>query len=293
VDRLIADLQSPDPIRRDASVARLRVLGTGALPKLARFIQSSDAAAARACAMSALEGLDDSHACDIALGALNETDVNVIVAALGVLRAWVPREPATRLLEAITAIAVDRGRDARVRLAALDALSDLPDHLVQPIREQAPPPEAAGPALDNPAVAREWVEAHGERATLARLHDAIKAFRESEGRADTSRERAEWLRARAVAHRMLAARGSRLALYDARETLAMARAPLPPGILEAIEQVGDATCLEPLAKAWSAAREATWRAQLSAAARRIVTRSKLGGRSAVVKGIRANWAGFI
>jgi hypothetical protein len=42
VDRLIADLQSPDPIRRDASVARLRVLGARAFPRLARFIESSD-----------------------------------------------------------------------------------------------------------------------------------------------------------------------------------------------------------------------------------------------------------
>jgi hypothetical protein len=292
VDRLIADLESPDPIRRDASVARLRVLGGRALARLTRVIASSASPGARARAMSALEGLDDAHACEVAFSALGESDVDIVVAALGVLRGWVPRESGTRLLEAITAIVVDRSRDARVRLAALDALADLPDHLVRPIREQAPPPETAGPSLDNPVAAREWVEAHGGNATLATLHDAIKAFRESEGRADTSRERDEWLKARGAAHRMLAARGSRLALYDVRETLSTTRSPLP-GFLEAIERVGDASCLEPLAHAWSATQEGAWRTRLSEAARHIVARAKLGGRSAVVKGIRANWAGFI
>jgi hypothetical protein len=230
---------------------------------------------------------------EIALTALEATDVEVLVAALGVLRSWVPQESGTRLLEAIAAIAVDRSRDARVRVAALDALSDLPDDLVRPIREQAPPPEAAGPPQDNPVAARDWIEAHGDRATLATLHDAIKAFRDSEAQADTSRGREEWTRARGAAHRILAARGSRLALYDARETFSSAQSPLPPGFLDAIRRIGDASCLEPLARAWSATREATWRAQLSDAAREIVARSKLGARNAVVKGIRANWAGFI
>ena len=230
VDRLIADLQSPDPIRRDASVARLRVLGARAFPRLARFIESSDSATARALAISALDGLENPHAVEIAFAALGASDVDTVVAALTVLRTWVPQESGTRLLEAITAIAVDRDRDARVRVAAMDALSDLPDDLVRPIREQAPPPEAAGPALDNPVAAREWMEAHGSRATLATLHDAIKSFRDVENRAETSGERSEWLRARGVAHRALAARGSRLALYDARETFSTAKGAAAPGI---------------------------------------------------------------
>lgn len=293
VDRLIADLESSDPIRREASVARLRVLGARAFPRLSKFIESSANSSARARAMSALEGLEDRHAAEIALGALSAVDADIVVAALGVLRGWVPHETGTRFLETITAIAVDRSRDARIRVAAIDALSDLPDHLVRPIREQAPPPEAAGPPLDDPIAAREWIEAHGGKATLAALHDAIKAFRESERRASSNRQRDEWMKVRGVAHRMLADRGSRLALYDARETFSSAQSPLPPGFLEAIGQVGDASCLEPLARAWSATREARWRAQLSETARQIVVRSKLGGRNAVVKGIRANWVGFI
>ena len=293
MDRLIADLESPDPIRRDASVARLRVLGPRAFSRLARFIDSSNTSSARALAISALDGLEDPHAVEIAFTALGATDLETIIAALNVLRSWVPRESGTRLLEAITAIAVDRARDARVRVAALDALSELPDDLVRPIREQAPPPEAGGPPADNPVAARDWVEAHGERATLSMLHDAIKSFRDAESRAETSGERTEWLRARGVAHHVLAKRGSRLALYDARETFSAAKAPLPTGFVETMANLGDASCLEPLARAWSASQDAGWRAQLSEAAQRIVTRSKLCGRNAVVKGIRANWSGFI
>jgi hypothetical protein len=293
VDRLIADLESPDPIRRDASVARLRVLGARAFPRLARFIDSSSTSNARALAISALDGLEDPHAVEIAFTALGAADIETVVAALNVLRNWVPRETGTRLLEAITAIAVDRARAARVRVAALDALSDLPDDLVRPIREQAPPPEAGGPPLDNPTAACDWVEAHGDRTTLAMLHDAIKSFRDAENRAETSGTRHEWLRARGAAHHVLALRGSRLALYDARETFSTAKDPLPAGFVEAMVNLGDASCLEPLARAWSAARDAGWRSQLSEAARRIVTRSKLGGRNAVVKGVRANFAGFI
>ena len=293
VDRLIANLESSDAVTKDASVARLRVLGARVIPRLARFIESSADSTARASAISVLEGFEDARAADIALRALAASDIDVVIAALGVLRAWVPQEDGTRLLEAISAIAIDRRGNPRLRRAAIDALSGLPDDLIRPIRAQAPPPEAGGPPLDHPVAAREWVEAHGGNATLAALHDAIKSFRESEARADTGRRRQQWVEARGAVHRVLAGRGSRLALYDARETLSEAGSPVPPGFLDAIDRLGDASCLEPLARAWSASRHPQWRARLSELARQIVARSKLSGRSAIVKGIRANWPGLI
>jgi hypothetical protein len=294
IDRLIADLQSRDPVRRDAAVARLRVLGTRALPRLTAFIQSESPVAARALALSALEGVEDWRAAAVALRALESRDVDAVVGALAVLRGWVAKEAGTRVLEAVTAIAVDRTRDGRIRFAASEALSDLPEHLVGPIKEQAPAPASVGPPLDDPAAAREWVEAHGRGATLATLHDAVKAFREREESVASGRRRDEWLLARSVAHQVLAERGSRLALYDTREAISVARAPLPPGFLVAVVKVGDARCLEPLARAWStAARGSAWRNQLSEAAREIVRRLKLGGRSSVLKEIRANWPGFV
>ena len=292
-DRLIANLASPDPVTREASVARLRVLGPPVIPRLASFIDSSADSTARVLAMSVLEGFDDPRAADIALAALASTDNDIVIGALGVLRGWVPLEDGTRLLEAITAIAIDHGRGTRVRRAAVDALSALPDDLVRPIRAQAPPPEAGGPPLDNPVAAHEWIDAHGANVTLAALHDAIKSFRELETRAQTNRSRDEWVRARGAAHRVLADRGSRLAVYDARETLSAAQSPLPPGFLEAVARVGDASCLEPLARAWSAAKEPRWRTELSEVARHIVARSKLTGRSAILKALRADWEGFV
>lgn len=230
----------------------------------------------------------------IALKALESADADTVVAALSVLRGWVAKETGTRVLEAVTAIAVDRTRDGRIRFAASEALSDLPEHLVRPIKEQAPPPASVGPPLDDAVAAREWVEAHGRGATLATLHDAVKAFREREESVPSGRRRGEWLLARAITHQVLAGRGSRLALYDLREAFSTGQSPLPPGFLVAVGKVGDASCLEPLARAWSAsARGTAWRNQLSEAAREIVRRSKLGGRSPVIKGLRATWPGFV
>lgn len=275
-------------------MARLRVLGTRALPRLAAFIQSSESSTSRALALAALEGIEDHRAAEIALGALDSSDVEAVVAALSVLRGWVTQETGTRLLEAIATIAVDRRRDARIRFAATEALSDLPEHLVRPIRAQAPPPASVGPPLDDPVAAREWVEAHGRGATLSQLHDAIKAFREREESVETRRRRDEWLRARGVAHHALADRASRLALYDIREAFSAAQTPLPTEFLAAITAVGDAQCLEPLARAWSAsARGTRWRGQLADAARQIVRRLKLTGRNRRVKELRARWPDFL
>jgi hypothetical protein len=294
IERLIADLRSTDAVRRDAAVARLRVLGAKALPRLAAFIASAEPSSARALAVTALDGIDSPRAVEIALACLDASEADIVVAALGALRGWVSQESGTRVLEAITAVAVDRARDGRVRLAAIDALSDLPDELVQPIRAQAPPPESAGPTLEDPVAAREWVDAHGAQATLAKVHDAIKAFREHEILAPSNRHRDEWMQARGAAHRALASRGSRLALYDAVDTVRSATGELPSGFVEALHALGDASCLEPLARAWSAApRGSPWRARLEETARDIVRRSKLGHRSAVLKEIRATWQGFV
>src|SRR5262245_42430510 len=114
IDRLIADLQSSDSIRRDAAVARLRILGSRALPRLVDLVASDASATVRAVALNALEGITDVRAIDVAVDALQDGNIDVVIGALGVLREWVAEETGTRLLDAITAIAVDRTRDARV-----------------------------------------------------------------------------------------------------------------------------------------------------------------------------------
>ena len=213
-------------------------------------------------------------------------------AAIAVLRGWLTREPGTRALEALTAVAVDPAQEARTRRAALDALSDLPQDLVQPILDQQPaiPPVA----VDDPAAARQWVSARGGQAPLSELHDALVRMREREAGERSESRKQEWLAARGAAHAALAARRSRIALYDLKEAFDTARRPLPLDFLTAIAAIGDASCLEPLARAWAASpQDAWWRQQVAAAAADIVDRTRLSGRSAVMKRLRAKWAGFI
>ena len=99
IDRLIADLQTSDSIRRDAAVARLRILGGRAFPRLLELVTTHESATVRALALEALEGLDDVRAIEVAFDALRDGDVNVVIAALGVLRGWVAEETGTRLLD--------------------------------------------------------------------------------------------------------------------------------------------------------------------------------------------------
>jgi hypothetical protein len=294
IDRLIADLQSSDSIRRDAAVARLRIVGSRALPRLIAHVAAHKSAAVRALALDVLEGLDDVRVIDVAFDALRDGDIEVVIAALGVLRRWVAEETGTRLLDAITAITVDRARDARVRVAALAALSELPEHLVRPIRDQAPPPESAGPSLDDPIQVREWIQAYGAGATLNTLHELVTHTREREHAESSSRLRSEWLQARGRAHQALARRDSLVALYDLRETFEAATGALPQSFLSTAAAIGDASCLEPLGRAWAAAgKNLDWRHQLSTTAATIMRREKLTGRSAAVKKLRQHFQGFV
>jgi hypothetical protein len=275
-------------------VARLRILGNRALPRLIDLVASHDSPVVRALALDAIEGIDDVRVIDVAYDALRDGDIEVVIAALGVLRRWVAEETGTRLLDAITAITVDRNRDARVRVAALAALSELPEHLVRPIRDQAPPPESAGPSLDDPVQVREWIQAYGAGATVNTLHELVTRTREREHAESSSRLRSEWLQARGRAHQALAKRDSVVALYDLRETFEGATSALPQSFLSTATAIGDASCLEPLARAWAASgKDLDWKHQLSMTATAIMRREKLTGRSAVVKKLRANFPGVV
>jgi hypothetical protein len=285
-------LRSGDDVERDAAAARLRVIGARALPRLSDLIDSDAAAPARCAALSAIEGIDDPRAVTIARRALPSDDPSIVIAAVAVLRGWLSREAGTEILEALTAVAVDASRDARARRAALEALSDLPRELVQPILDRQPPPASA--AFDDPDAAREWVTSRGAEVPLSALHDAIVRLRSHEQGEPLPVRRREWQAARASAHAALARRGSRIAVYDLRETFETATAALPIEFLTAIGAIGDASCLEPLAHAWANAGEDTWwRDHLAAAAQEIVHRTRLSGRSAVMKRLRVKFVGFI
>jgi hypothetical protein len=91
----------------------------------------------------------------------------------------------------------------------------------------------------------------------------------------------------------LAARGSRIALYDLRESLesvSAASAPLPVEFLAALSTAGDASCLEAVAAAYARATHNTWwRDHLADAFKTIIKRERHTRRHAVVKKIEKRW----
>jgi hypothetical protein len=86
-------------------------------------------------------------------------------------------------------------------------------------------------------------------------------------------------------HQALALRGSRVALYDLRESIATSGEAMPPSFLAALHVVGDDSCLEPLAAAWSAATDPHWQYQLAAAFQAIAKRERVSRRHAIAKRI--------
>ena len=291
VARLLDRLSAEAPVTREAAVARLRVIGARAIPAVVAFVTSGAAEPARAAALASLEGSEDARALAVARRALTGADASVALAAIGVLRGWLGQEQGTEALEALTVVALDRERDSAVRLAALDALSDLPAHLVAPIRATSAL-EPADRASPDATRALEWLAGQGMTASLATVHDALSSARDAERTAADAR-REEWRRVRGAAHVVLARRGSRLALYDLRDAFGSANVPLPLDFLSAMAMVGDDTCLEPLARAWAAAKgEPWWRARLAETGRDIIVGAGLNGRHASVKRLNAKWPDF-
>lgn len=302
VDRLAAQLRDGSPVEREAAIARLRVIGARAIDRLARLIRSSSPPAAHAAALKALEGVDDPRARDIAIESLSAGTPAVAAAAIGTLRPRLASDAVA--LDAVTAVALDKSRPATVRLAALDALSDLPRQTIQPVLQQvggddpALAARAAGDSLpaplDHPAGIRDWLTVRGEAAPLSEIHDAIVRIREREREEASARRRQEWQLARGAAHLALAKRESRVALYDLRETFDAAQGALPLDFLAAAQLIGDASCVEPLARAWSAGRqEPWWRDHVAQTVHAIAARAKLTGRHAITRRVRVKYPGLL
>ena len=270
VDRLVAQLRDGSPVEREAAIARLRVIGARAIDRLGRLIRSDAPAAAHAAALKALEGVDDPRAREIAIENLDAEMPAVAAAAI----------------------------------ATLDALSDLPRATILPVLQQVggddptlaarASGEAAPTPFDQPSDIHEWLSLRGTSAALSEIHDAIVRIRTREREEPSARRRDEWLHARSAAHVALARRQSRVALYDLRETFDAAQGPLPLDLLAAVAMIGNTSCLEPLARAWSAgAQEPWWRERVAEATRAIAKREKLTARHAITKRIRARYPGLL
>jgi hypothetical protein len=215
-------------------------------------------------------------------------------------------------------MALDSGRDEALRIAALRGLSELGPSTLKPLyaalaRDGNPsiaaiaahpdrvlelPTGAAwlkqtveGDFPDDPAALGRAIASEGGRVSLATLQRIVERLRERE-RAEPGRGM-DWMTVRGAAHLALADRGSRLALYDLRETLEAATEPLPADFLSALHRIGGVSSLEAIAPAYARAKTEWWRRQLADAFRAIVARERITTRHAAMKRIEKRWPAIL
>ena len=314
IRQLIAALGAEDDVAREAAVARLAVLGARALEHLLQEFPAATGPT-RAGMLRAFESAADPRTLPLARTALQDGSAAIQVAAIGACRAFLTSpspDLARDALDAIVAVALDRRRAGIVRIAAYEALRDLPDDVRTPIRDlfaTDPDPDVSAHAGAPRQDATVWRDAVAGRlpAAPAPLKTALAAMRSTAKLTDFQRvvdhlrahesgetdrlRRQEWRAVRGAVHQALAARNSRLALYDLRDSLLDADR-LPVTFLAAIEEVGDASCLEPLAAAYDASSRSSdtwWREHVASAFRAIVQREGLTRRHAAVKRALTRW----
>jgi hypothetical protein len=217
----------------------------------------------------------------------------------------IERESAAARLRVLGTRAVDKlialaksDPEYGIRRSACAILEDIDDARARKALKtlaEAHGAESAPSAAHDPAAAYEWLQTSGAHAPLSELHQLVIALRDSERKESTVKRRQQWLAARGAAHAALAARDSRVALYDLRETLESAAGPLPMDFVNAARRIGDAECVEAMGAAWAAApaTETWWRSSLSRAARAIVAREGLTARHAAIKRVRAKLPEFL
>jgi hypothetical protein len=315
---LVEALSGEDDVRRDAAAARLSVIGARAVERLLDAYARADTPGVRVTILRVLEPIGDARSLEPARRALKGVDPEVAIGAAQVLRGLLDaREPgvATGALDALVTAALDAEAPRHVRRAAFDMLRDLPEEVragvagvlgpeEEATAEEEPAPESPRQAVksawtaaidgrlpDRAGELRQAVQTRAATAPLTSLQKLVDALRAREG-ADPS-QAADWRALRGSVHQALAARGSRVALYDLKESLSQTESPLPVSFLSAVRTVGDSSCLEPLAQAYAraAAQEEWWRQQLASAFREVMTREKLTRRSAAVKRALTRWPG--
>ncbi len=321
IRRLIDALGADDEVARESAVARLAMIGPRATDHLLRHYPAA-APRLRAGMLRAFEGLADARALPVARTALADASPENVIAAIGVLRAFLnaPHPALARdALDAVVATALDTRRPAAPRIAAFEALRVLPADVSEAVRrnlaEDGDPEVKARATLQggtgegtpqdktvwdqavagalpaSPAALKQALAARRAAARLADLQRLVDHLRAREQREPVAEVREEWRAVRGAVHQALAARGSRLALYDLRDSL-LDPDRLPVAFLAALEEIGDATCLDTLAAAYEASSrsgDAWWREHVAAAFRAIVSREGLTRRHTAVKRTMARW----
>ena len=297
---LIAALGQGDA-RREAAIARLTIIGERAVGRLIAELDAAPNRQTRIAILRVLEATGDDRALPAARhGVLEGGDVGV--QAVAVLKELLGRGTLEQQAEALDALvqASEHPRlEHRVRVEARRAVHDVSTSLGAPVARDREPSLSDVDAVwadaldghlpDDAATLRAALAAHAERAPLQALQGMIECIRARERSLGSNedpdgRARHQWCGVRGALHQALALRGSRLALYDLRETLAVASDPLPSSFLGAVQIVGDFSCLEPLAVAHQrAAASGAWRHQLATAFHVVTRRERLTRRHAAVR----------
>lgn len=312
VRALIDALGGPDDVMREAAIARLAVIGARAVEKLVAAYNTAGTARTRVAVLRALEPIGDRRSIEAAERGMAEGG-DVASAAVALLRGLLDSphgDVAAAALDRLVAAALDPGAHPRLRLDAFEALQGMPAGIRERVGaalESDPDTkrslEAAGRPRDAAAVDALWAEVCAGRvaddpgaiaaaaqtraasAALISLQKIIEGVRAREAAAVSDAVRMQWTSLRGALHQVLANRGSKVALYDLREALEQASAPLPVSFLAALHVLGDVTCLEPIASAYSRARQEDgwWRQQLGEAFRVICRRERITKKNAVLK----------
>jgi HEAT repeat protein len=322
IARLTADLSASNEVQREAAIARLAVIGRRAVPHLLAALGPDNPRQLRMSSLRALEGIGEEGDLGAVLGSLADPDPDIAAAAVAVVRRFLQTGCDPIAVDQLTALVLDPGRDVVVRRAALEALGEMPARTVRPVWErlsgdqafsdvaaraslpqQSEERETAAAQIESAAAAtpvepsslRAALKSVGGSIPLPTLHRLVGALRARESGVTSAKSRSEWLGTRAEVHQVLATRGSRVALYDVRETLAQADGPLPVGFLAALGAIGDASCLEPIAIAYSRAGAVAqgpgdwWRQHLKQTFREIIERERLTRRHAAVRRVALRW----
>jgi hypothetical protein len=320
IEHLLADLCGGDAIARETAGARLTVIGVRAVPHLIVAFDRAAASGARVAILKVLEATPDRRSAELGAEQLESdgADPAVRAAAVALLGAYLESPESTTVLDTLTACILDAGRPAALRLQALDLIERALPRVLDPLRARltedadsairawASASASSGtPVVDprlaieaaaagEPADARfllELLPAGSADAPLPTLHRLIEVARDREATAPGGADRGAWLAVRGMVHLALARRDSRVAVYDLRESIARAGAPLPEGFAEAAGLVGDAACLEAIAEMLTRTRAETgnlmwtWQGDLVNAGHAIVERERLTRRHAVMKKI--------
>src|SRR5262249_42297931 len=234
-----------------------------------------------------------------------------------IARVFVRGPRGAAVVDRLTSIVLDRSRHETLRAAALHVIRTLEPATIAPLiarladdpgaaiaderaRRTRPKSEererfrraiadAAERGLgDDPAVLRAAIANASPDVPLEQLVRIVDCVREREG-AEPPTKRGRWRQLRMTTHVALAKRGSRLALYDLRESLEHRLDAMPVEMMTALSLIGDASCLEAIAAAHAGTRDSWWRQHLADAFYTIVSREKLTQRHAVMRRVAKKW----